>query len=116
MNHRLGLVGCCSNRIFNIDWRDLPVLTLAVALAHLHLTFVLFSVGKVHHGPLRRHRIVDKGTIICASVLKDHLSEPLEAILIEFSNVEHTVGRITEPVGAATEHFIVLEIPVVDVR
>ena len=76
-------------------------------LAHLHLAFVLLTISKCHHSSFRRHRIIDKGAIICTTIGEDHLAEPLEIIVDEFADVKDTVGDISEPISASSMHFII---------
>lgn len=97
----------------HLNW--LPVLTLTVPFAHLHLSFVAVSIGKDEFCLLGRERIIDKGATVGASIIKHHLAEALEAVLKELSNVKHATLHGIEPVGASTMHPIIHKEAVVDV-
>ena len=102
-------------RLFDIVSRrsHLPILSLTMALAHFHLTFVLVTIGKRHHSSFRRHRVVDKWTPVSASILEHHLAQSLKRIIIKLPNIENTICDIEKPVSAPATHLIVLEKSVV---
>ena len=120
MKHRLILCGSRDRLcwLFNIvcSRSHLPILSLTMALAHFHLTFVLIAISKCHHCSFRRHRIVDEWAPVRASILEHHLAQSLKSIIIKLSDVENTICDIKVPVSTSATHLVVLEKSVVFVR